>query len=91
MRTWQSSGLLQMVTEKVAILNDPYPTEIAIAREFGFEVVQPKDIPQAKVTQFWKSYSSAHARLPYFSIHLDGETERTNYRSSLLLRHETCN
>jgi hypothetical protein len=62
MRTWQSSGLLQMVTEKVAILNDPYPSEIAIAREFGFEVVQPKDIPQAKVTQFCKSYSSTHAR-----------------------------
>jgi hypothetical protein len=49
LRTWRSSGLLDMVSEKVALLNDPYPQEHAMALDHGLRVVQPKDIPSAKV------------------------------------------
>jgi hypothetical protein len=50
-RTWNSSGLLKMMHEKLIILNDPYPIEIAISREFGFKMLQPKDIPNAKMVK----------------------------------------
>ena len=49
MRTWNSSGLLDMVSERVALLNDPFPSEQAIALQHGFEVLQPKNIAGAKV------------------------------------------
>jgi hypothetical protein len=49
LKTWKSSGLLEMAHERIAILSKATPTEIAIAASFGFEIVQPKDIPDAKV------------------------------------------
>jgi len=52
MRTWKQSGLLDMVHEKIIILNDPIPEEIAIAVEFGFKIIQPNDIPNGKVYYF---------------------------------------
>lgn len=38
-----------MVTEKIVILNDPMPQEVAIALEHGFRIVQPKDVTDSKV------------------------------------------
>lgn len=49
LRTWNSSGLLDMVSERVALLNDPLPAEHAMALHFGFDVLQPKDVPGGKV------------------------------------------
>ncbi len=51
MRTWKKSGLLDQVKEKFIILNDPLPQEIYIALDHGFTIVQPKDIPEAKMTK----------------------------------------
>jgi len=44
MQTWSDSGLLDMVHERVIILNDPVPEEIALSLAHGFRVLQPKDI-----------------------------------------------
>jgi hypothetical protein len=49
LRTWNASGLLDMVAERVALLNDPLPQEHAMALQHGFQVLQPKDIPNARV------------------------------------------
>jgi hypothetical protein len=49
MRSWKNSGLLDFVYEKVIILNDPLPQETAIALEFGFRIVEPKDVPNGQV------------------------------------------
>ena len=38
-----------MVAERVAVLNDPLPAEHAMALHHGFEVLQPKDVPNGKV------------------------------------------
>lgn len=51
MKTWNSSGLLNTVTEKIIILNDPLAEEIAISLEYGFRIIQPKDIPNVKVSK----------------------------------------
>lgn len=50
MKTWRQSGLLEVVAEKIIILNDPSPEEYAIALEFGFKIVEPQDIPGAKMS-----------------------------------------
>jgi len=50
LRTWNTSGLLDMVAERVAVLNDPLPAEHAMALHHGFEVLQPKDVPNGKVS-----------------------------------------
>lgn len=49
LRTWNSSGLLDMVAERVAVLNDPLPQEHAMALQHGFQVLQPRDIANARV------------------------------------------
>lgn len=49
LRTWNQTSLLDMVTERIALLNDPLPQEHAMALHHGFEVLQPKDIVDAKV------------------------------------------
>jgi hypothetical protein len=49
MKTWKTSGLLDLVSERIIILSDPHPEEYAIALEYGFTIVQPNDIPDAKV------------------------------------------
>eukprot|EP00607_Mallomonas_marina_P007973 CAMPEP_0182416986 /NCGR_PEP_ID=MMETSP1167-20130531/1416_1 /TAXON_ID=2988 /ORGANISM="Mallomonas Sp, Strain CCMP3275" /LENGTH=243 /DNA_ID=CAMNT_0024590231 /DNA_START=804 /DNA_END=1532 /DNA_ORIENTATION=+ len=40
-----------MMSERLAVLNDPLPSEIAIALHHGFEVLQPKDIPDVKLAK----------------------------------------
>eukprot|EP01032_Pedospumella_encystans_P011040 gene11040-12872_t len=51
LRTWNTSGLLDMVAERVAVLNDPLPAEHAMALHHGFEVLQPKDVPNGKTAK----------------------------------------
>lgn len=51
LRTWNSSGLLDMVSERLAILNDPLPSELAMSLQHRFEVLQPKDIPKAQMAK----------------------------------------
>lgn len=48
MKTWKQSGLLDVVTEKILILNDPSPEEYSIALEYGFRVIEPNSIPNSK-------------------------------------------
>ena len=43
-RSWSDTGLLDVVHERVALLNQPLPSEIAISEHFGFRVVQPREI-----------------------------------------------
>ena len=49
LRTWNSSGLLEFVNEKIIILNDPLPVEKALSIDYGLTILEPKDIPDAKV------------------------------------------
>lgn len=51
LNTWRTSGLLDMAYERIAILNEAMPAEIAIAASFGFEVIQPKNISGAKTSR----------------------------------------
>lgn len=44
LRSWVDSGLLSLVYERVAILNDPMPQELAVALDYGFNVLEPRDI-----------------------------------------------
>ena len=50
-RTWNASGLLSMARERLIVLNDPYPSEVAIALEHGFTILQPKNIPGGKLAK----------------------------------------
>jgi len=45
MRSWERSGLLDMVSERLAFLSDPFPQDLAIAAEHGFRIVEPDEIP----------------------------------------------
>lgn len=45
LKTWNSSGLLSMVSERILILNDPYPSEISMATDHGFRILEPKTLP----------------------------------------------
>lgn len=45
MRSWNDSGLLDMVSERIAILNDPFPQDLAIAASHRFRTVEPNEIP----------------------------------------------
>lgn len=38
-----------MVSEKKIFLNDALPEEIAMSRQHGFDILQPKNMPAAKV------------------------------------------
>ena len=49
MISWKSTGLLDLVQEKIIILNDPSPEEYAISLEYGFRIVEPRTIKNAKV------------------------------------------
>ena len=44
LRSYRSGGLLDIVSEKIALLNDPYIEELQIARHFSFSVLQPRDL-----------------------------------------------
>lgn len=48
MRTWNASGLLDMVQYRTAILSRPLPEEVRIATAFGFEVVEPRHVPDSE-------------------------------------------
>ncbi len=51
LRSWNSSGFLGLLSERHIILNDPLPAEHAMALDFGLNVIQPKDIPNAKMAK----------------------------------------
>lgn len=51
MRTWNNSGFLDVMNEKIVILNDPYVEEIAISLHHGFKIIEPKNILNAKMTK----------------------------------------
>lgn len=51
MHSWQTSGLLSWAKERILILNDPLPEEVAIGRAFNFTCVQPRDLPHSKTTK----------------------------------------
>lgn len=67
MLTWQQGGLLGVVKERVALLNDPLDEEVGIAKAFGFRVVQPQDIPGAKTAR--RNVLTIGAAF-YYSLHL---------------------
>jgi hypothetical protein len=48
LRSWQSGGLLDIVSEKLLIANDPMVEELALAASFGFVVRQPNQLTGAK-------------------------------------------
>ena len=44
MLSWRDSGLLSFVDERILMLNDPAPSEVALGLKHGFEVLLPSDI-----------------------------------------------
>ena len=50
LRTWKSSGLIDMVSEKKIFLNNALPEEIAMSKQHGFDILQPKNFPSMEVT-----------------------------------------
>lgn len=44
MRSWRDSGLLSVVDERLLLLNDPAPSEVALGLRYGFEVLLPSDL-----------------------------------------------
>ena len=42
MLSWESSGLLDVSSERLLLLNDPHPGEVALGLDYDFRVVQPK-------------------------------------------------
>lgn len=51
MKSWNSSGLLDFVNERHIILNDPFPQEIAISQSYGFNIWEPKMIPNVELVK----------------------------------------
>lgn len=49
MRSWRQAGLLGLMSQLTALLNDPLPHEVAIASDFGFQILEPRSIPHVKV------------------------------------------
>jgi hypothetical protein len=49
MLSWDKSGLLDLAHEKLMILNQPHPAELGLAYDYGFKVLQPKDISDVKL------------------------------------------
>lgn len=45
-KSWRESGLLDLASEKIALINDPMPVETAIALKHGFQVVEPRQLPK---------------------------------------------
>ena len=44
MLSWRDSGLLSFVDERILMLNDPAPSEVALGLKHGFEVLLPSDV-----------------------------------------------
>lgn len=51
MRTWNSSGFLQLMSENHIILNDPLPSEYSMSLDHNIKILQPKDIKNAKMAK----------------------------------------
>ena len=51
MQSWRRSGLLQLTAEKIAILNDPLPIDVAIAQRHGFQVFEPNKMPGVRMAK----------------------------------------
>ena len=66
-RSWNSSGLLSMMEDKVMILNDPYTNEILLSLDNGFRVVQPNEIEGSKTNKL--NVFTIGAAF-YYSLHL---------------------
>ena len=47
-RSWLEAGLLHVVDERIALLNDPAPAEVAICIRYGFDVKRPSDFVEKK-------------------------------------------
>jgi hypothetical protein len=47
--SWDRSGLLDLAHERMLLLNSPHPAELAVGYDYGFRVVQPRDIPGVKM------------------------------------------
>jgi len=76
MGSWQSSGLLDLVgDEVVALLSEPLVAEVALAKHFGFEVVQARDVINGNRSSSGGS-SSGNGIRKGISDDDDDETER---------------
>ncbi len=49
MLTWSKSGLLDVTSEKLLIANKGIPSEVALGLDYGFHVLEPSSIPNAKL------------------------------------------
>ncbi|KAJ1449393.1 hypothetical protein M885DRAFT_535804 [Pelagophyceae sp. CCMP2097] len=43
-KSWADSGLLALADERLLVLNDPLPAEVAIGHEYGFDVNTPESL-----------------------------------------------
>lgn len=84
MKTWKESGLLNVVYEKIIILNDPMPEEVAISLQYGFRIVEPKTISNAKV--FIKQKYFVGYCIETLHLCSDIKIKRFHNRSFILLR-----
>ena len=44
LRSWHDSGLLDLMQDRLAILNDPLPAEVNMAKHFGLRTIQPDEM-----------------------------------------------
>ena len=49
MNSWEKSGLLDVVDERVLILNGDNAAELALGLDYDFKILRPKDIPNVKM------------------------------------------
>jgi hypothetical protein len=66
-RSWNNSGLLSLMEDRVMILNDPYTNEILLSLNNGFRVVQPNQIQGSKMS---KPNVFTIGAAFYYSLHL---------------------
>jgi len=51
MRSWNQSGFLQLMNERVALLNDPLVVDRAVAAAYGFELKEPNHFEGAMTSR----------------------------------------
>jgi len=49
LQSWELSGLNALAYERILLLNDPHPAEIALGYDYGYRILQPRDIPNVKM------------------------------------------
>jgi len=54
LRSWATSGLLGLVSERLMLLNDPLPIDVALSLEHGFEVLTPDNLETVKPNRMAK-------------------------------------